>query len=263
MPCKQGSQPCESMFRQVRSMSSTYSTVVICSMLDIIQRIQKIQLQSDIIRSCEGKIIFPRLESKERNTENATTPQYLPNESEIIELIEKAKADLVSEMSSLDIDTTQLDFTCHVTPTKFQSEEDDVDDVDSDEEFDFDDADNDKVNDNDDEAKDIEKDLDVLSGLITINKSLRRINLLLFSFYQKKKCFVKPHLVVEVVSIFFMPNRIIQLSEELRLFMELLNWNHTAIVSVTTTVGVVGIVNMILGRRSKFLFHFNFFYKII
>lgn len=63
-PKHQESQQSESMFRQVRSMSSTFSTVVNCSMIDIINRIYKIQLQSDIMNACFGKIKFPRLEKR-------------------------------------------------------------------------------------------------------------------------------------------------------------------------------------------------------
>lgn len=44
MPPLFSSQPCEAFFRQIRSMSTTYSTIVNCSLLDIIHRIQKIQL---------------------------------------------------------------------------------------------------------------------------------------------------------------------------------------------------------------------------
>lgn len=59
LPVLYSSQPCESIFRQIRSMSTTLSTVVNCSLLDIIHRFNKIQLQSDIININEGKIKFP------------------------------------------------------------------------------------------------------------------------------------------------------------------------------------------------------------
>lgn len=97
-----------------------------------------------------------------------TTLESLPNECEIISLIEKTKADLVIDMSSLAIDISKLDFKCHVQPTKFQSEfhYEDIDEADSDDEFDFYDEDltgNDNVD--DDEAKEIVSDLHLISGL--------------------------------------------------------------------------------------------------
>lgn len=170
MPHKQGSQPCEGIFRQVRSMSSTFSTVVNCSIIDIIRRIRKIQLQSDIMYECHGKIKFPRLGSKDKQGV-ATSMQFLPNEQEIITLIEKAKSDLIVDMSRLDIDTSKLDFKCHVQPTKFHSEfhYEDIDAADSDDDFDkvedHESNDEDVEVEDDAELEELEKDLHVISGL--------------------------------------------------------------------------------------------------
>lgn len=52
------SQPCEEFFRKIRSFTSTFSTQVNFSMLEIIQRIKKIQLQGDIILSNKNNIKF-------------------------------------------------------------------------------------------------------------------------------------------------------------------------------------------------------------
>lgn len=167
MPCKQGSQPCEGMFRQVRSMSSTFSTVVNCSMIDILHRIRKIQLQSDIVHNYEGKIKFPRVERKDKKQKDATS-QLLPNEEEIITLIERAKSDLVMDMSSLNIDTRKLDFTCQVQPTNFRREfqYEDIDAEDSDDDFDENDLNTtDTANDIDAYTDEIDTDLHAISGL--------------------------------------------------------------------------------------------------
>lgn len=174
MPYKQGSQPCEGIFRQVRSMSSTFSTVVNCSMIDIIRRIRKIQFQSEIMHDCSETIKFPRLECKK--TQDATT-QSLPNKDDIIRIIEQAKSDLIRDMSRLDIDTSKLDFKCQVRPTNFHADfhyDDDIDTTDSDDdsgEEDEDGAEEDDCNDicNDDEAvielEELEKDLREIAGL--------------------------------------------------------------------------------------------------
>lgn len=168
MPHKQGSQPCEGIFRQVRSMSSTFSTVVNCSMIDIIRRIRKIQLQSDIMHDFRGQIKFPRLECKDR--QDATAMHLLPDEQDIIHLIEKAKSDLIIDMSSLDIDTSKLDFKCQVQPTKFHSEfhYEDIDAADSDDDDDLDEFvlnDKDVENDDVNEAEELAKDLHTIAGL--------------------------------------------------------------------------------------------------
>lgn len=72
-----------------------------------------------------------------KDSQDATATQLLPNEEEIITLIEKAKSDLIKDMSSLDIDTSQLDFKCHVQPTKFHTEfhYEDIDDDDDEDDF--------------------------------------------------------------------------------------------------------------------------------
>lgn len=49
LPWLFSSQPCEKFFRQTRSMTSTYSTVVNFDMLDILRRQQRIQAINDIV----------------------------------------------------------------------------------------------------------------------------------------------------------------------------------------------------------------------
>lgn len=43
------SQPCESIFRQIRSFTTTYSTVTNSTVKEAMSRISKIQLQNDVI----------------------------------------------------------------------------------------------------------------------------------------------------------------------------------------------------------------------
>lgn len=70
------SQVCESTFRQLRSFTSTYCTVVNFNMLEIIHRIRKIQLQNEIITSCRDRIKFPRFEKKADNTSAGRKPLF-------------------------------------------------------------------------------------------------------------------------------------------------------------------------------------------
>lgn len=48
VPWLTSSQPCEKTFRSLRSLSSTFSTVVNFSMLDILQRINKLQTINEV-----------------------------------------------------------------------------------------------------------------------------------------------------------------------------------------------------------------------
>lgn len=99
MPDLQGSQPCESMFRQARSFSSTYSTVVNFNMMEFVNRLNKIQLQSDIIKNFSEYIKFPRFEEKQqRNSTDQSQSSVMLNENDIKIQIEKARADVSKEM---------------------------------------------------------------------------------------------------------------------------------------------------------------------
>lgn len=102
-----GSQPCENMFRQVRSFTSTFSTIVNFNMLDILHRIKKIQLQSDIMNYSNGIIRFPRFEKKKEylNETSKTTKKVLQklHRATIILEIEKARKDVISDMEALGI----------------------------------------------------------------------------------------------------------------------------------------------------------------
>lgn len=132
------SQPCESMFRQARSFTSTFLTVVNFNMLDIIHRTDKIQLQSDIINRSKGTIKFPRFEKKVdmANTSVNTVLQKLNRTTVILE-IEKAKKDVICDLEKLGIDTTKLNFHCQVKPVLEQN----VSEIDSDLDSDSDEVD--------------------------------------------------------------------------------------------------------------------------
>lgn len=129
------SQPCESMFRQVRSFTSTFSTVVNFNMIDILHRVKKLQMQSDIINQSKGLIKFPRFDKKVEKTSN-TVIQKL-NRAAITCEIEKAKKDVICDLEKLGIDTSKLNFRCQVKPVfeqnilELDSDLDDSDEEDS------------------------------------------------------------------------------------------------------------------------------------
>lgn len=93
------SQPCEEFFRKIRSFTSTYSTQVNFSMLEIIQRIKKIQLQGEIIQNNKENIKFPRLDP---NLKEASVCE-LPENENIFNEIEKARKDAITTLNSINI----------------------------------------------------------------------------------------------------------------------------------------------------------------
>lgn len=127
------SQPCESTFRQTRSFTSTFSTIVNFNMLDIIHRINKIQLQSDIINLTHDVIKYPRFEKK-LATFGSKSVQKLTR-AVIKSVIEKAKQSVVDDLEKIGIVTSKLNFRCQVKPVYEQN----IPDFDSDVESDCDD----------------------------------------------------------------------------------------------------------------------------
>lgn len=127
IPNLYSSQPCESTFRQARSLTSTFSTVINFNILDIINRIEKIQLQSDIINSSKNEIKFPRFQKKAASKSNRLDCHRMEglNSDTIIALIENAKETVTSELNDLEIDTSKLDFHCQISPVS----EDDLTDI--------------------------------------------------------------------------------------------------------------------------------------
>lgn len=90
-------------------------------MLDIINRIKKIQLQSDIINCCSDEIKFPRFEKKVQCS--STKHSSFISKDECITIIQKAKMDMNDELLQLGMKQKDLDFHCQVNPVKSLHEE--------------------------------------------------------------------------------------------------------------------------------------------
>ena len=62
LPWLRGSQSCEKAFRAARSMSSTFSTIINFSMLGLMRRIHRLQLQSELqAEACLSEIVYPKV----------------------------------------------------------------------------------------------------------------------------------------------------------------------------------------------------------
>lgn len=148
-PDQQGSQPCEMLFRQARSFSSMYSNIVNFTMLEFMNRMNKMQLQADIINTYSSQLHFPRFQKKEHAASLAAsklpqTSQKL-TKAQIIELIEQARHDLTKDVECLGMEYEFFDYHCQIKPTLFEREfsyDDSTDDEDIDHEAEFLDDDN-------------------------------------------------------------------------------------------------------------------------
>lgn len=123
------SQPCESTFRQLRSFTSTFSTVVNFNMLDLIHRVDKIQFQCDIINNSKGTIKFPRFEKKAANVSQGIKKL---NRSTVQSEIERARQSVMNDFEKLGIDTSKLNLHCQVRPVFEQNIPESDSDLDSD-----------------------------------------------------------------------------------------------------------------------------------
>lgn len=93
-PANYSSQPCEAFYRQIRSMSTVYSTVTNCTQKEILGRAQKIQLQNDISVS-NKEFVFPKHFSSNESTKYNTFD--LPTHHEIIKTIEQCKMKAIND----------------------------------------------------------------------------------------------------------------------------------------------------------------------
>lgn len=97
---KFSSQPCESFFRRIRSISTVFSTVTNCSTKEFLDRVKKIQLQSNISAS-DSEFLFPwTLSTNQQHESNVSFESNnicLPSESEIIATIEKCQKEAIRD----------------------------------------------------------------------------------------------------------------------------------------------------------------------
>lgn len=123
-PHKYSSQPCESFYRQLRSLSSVNSTVVNFSMKEILHRISRIQLLNDISNDKDSGFSYPKQISSDHFTE-ATNHEF-PTEHQIIETIQKCKTEAIREAVKVGLlkknsKTKESSCVCPVLPyTEFR-----------------------------------------------------------------------------------------------------------------------------------------------
>lgn len=110
------SQPCESTFRQFRSLSSTYSTVINCTVKEAASRISKIQLQNQIMNALSKNFVFPGLKHLPQ-TENSNSVD-LPTKLEIFTEIEMYQQDAIRTAKKFGLITRKPanNYTCQLKP---------------------------------------------------------------------------------------------------------------------------------------------------
>lgn len=118
LPHLLNSQSCEGMFRQVRSFTSTYSTMANCSVKEILSRMSKIEYQNEISFSISPSFKIPRLAMT--SGDGAEKQAALPDERQIVDQIEKCKQNAIKDALRFGLikqhQVKSLDFSCKILP---------------------------------------------------------------------------------------------------------------------------------------------------
>lgn len=168
LPLLMSSQPCESTYRQLRSMTTTNSTVINFNMFEITHRFQKVEMQNEIFATAPDFIKFPRLQSKK---EKMVLPTTFPSNDDIISLIENAKELAIKDLSDVGIEETQtLNLKCqvsYVSDSCVFSDNFDEDNCDDDPEDDYEVDCDDLANfgESEEDDPDVQRDLHTLSSI--------------------------------------------------------------------------------------------------
>lgn len=114
------SQPCEAMFRQLRSMSTVYSTVTNCTLREVLDRLNRIELQSEI--AATTNFVFPRIKS----TDSAPFVDCeLPTKDNICNQIEQCKKNAITFAISIGLmkknQKSKIDLKCEISPLTFKT----------------------------------------------------------------------------------------------------------------------------------------------
>lgn len=110
------SQPCESSFRQFRSMSTVNYTKINFTLFELLHMIGRLEVQSDLLYTKLPAlgIPLPKLESK--NASQKTKIYALPSDDEIERCIERAKRSAMDDASNFGIHTDQSDIQAPAIP---------------------------------------------------------------------------------------------------------------------------------------------------
>ena len=107
LPWMLGSQTCEKTFRIIRSMSSTFSTVLNFSILGLLRRLHRLNIQLTLQANSQGVIRFPSMEkhcSKEGKNKLSKSPLTEIKDEDIAEAVERAKNKARNTLEVLGMD---------------------------------------------------------------------------------------------------------------------------------------------------------------
>lgn len=99
LPSLFASQPCEFIFRQMRSLGNANYTKINFSMYELLQMISRVELTNKIAYTNEN-ISIPRIQSKIRKNLKSKPVKSLPSDQEILDIMERARHAAIKEAES-------------------------------------------------------------------------------------------------------------------------------------------------------------------
>lgn len=101
------SQPCENLFRELRSLSSTHQTVVNFSIKELTEKLKRIHMTRSIMYKNRNQINFPFIVSKHANQHSPV----LPSNDEIIIRVQTSKTNAEKVLQSVGIEKEIMDLS--------------------------------------------------------------------------------------------------------------------------------------------------------
>ncbi|CAG9814094.1 unnamed protein product [Phaedon cochleariae] len=125
VPWLMSSQPCEQLFRSTRSMTSTFSTIVNFSLLEIMNRINKIQFLQNAVNNLKGTFCFPREDSARLGSEgeiHQEIPFVILSDEEIESIVLSSLQDAKLAMNALGISDIPDNFFLNLNLRSYDNE---------------------------------------------------------------------------------------------------------------------------------------------
>lgn len=110
------SQPCENLFRQLRSLSTVYSTVTNCTVKEATKRISNIQFQNQIMHITSNQFVYPRMKKVSISEQN----MELPSASDILKEVQFCQSLALAKAKKLGLikkkNNKHQTYACKIKP---------------------------------------------------------------------------------------------------------------------------------------------------
>ena len=123
MPWLLGSQSCEKVFRTARSMTSTFSTVINFSILGLLRRLHRMEIQLKLESEDKNGIIYPRVEEHRKKDGHSKQWEYnltQITDKQINEAVEKGKTKAKTAIEELGMSDVLIKADCFNNPPKLE-----------------------------------------------------------------------------------------------------------------------------------------------